>query len=79
MGDLVTELANFGDTGGIDFAERAEVRKAFGSYPPLHATRAESLGFVSDGDLASLISRADASAYARSGLAPDAKAMEKRA
>jgi nucleoside-diphosphate-sugar epimerase len=79
MGDLVTELANFGDTGGIDFAERPELRKSFGSHPALHAPRAERLGFVSDGDVASLISRAGAPAYARSGLAPDAKSMEKRA
>jgi nucleoside-diphosphate-sugar epimerase len=76
MGELVAELASRGDVGGIDFVEQPQVRKAFGSYPPLRARRAQDLGFSSDDDLAALIARA--------GGPPEAgrqcdKRMERRA
>jgi nucleoside-diphosphate-sugar epimerase len=58
MDDLLAELDRYGDARGIRFAEQPEVRKVFGSYPPLVAARATRLGFVSDGNIASLVANA---------------------
>lgn len=58
MRDLVEALSRFADVAGLSYAEDPVLRRAFGSYPPLDATAAESYGFRADRDLAALVDAA---------------------
>ena len=58
MSDLIAELGGHGDVRGIDHAEDADLRRMFGSYPPLATLRADALGFAHDGTLAQLVAAA---------------------
>lgn len=56
MAELVAELARNAGQACFTHDPDAAIERAFGSYPVLHATRAEALGFRSDGSIASLVS-----------------------
>jgi nucleoside-diphosphate-sugar epimerase len=58
MRDLVEALSRVADVAGISYAEDPVLRRAFGSYPPLDATAAESYGFRADRHLAALVEAA---------------------
>jgi nucleoside-diphosphate-sugar epimerase len=55
MANLVEALSRVADVSGISYTEDPRLRRAFGSYPPLDATAAESYGFRADRDLAALV------------------------
>lgn len=55
IGDLLAELAKAHDVSGIDHLEQPAIRRVFGSYPPLLASRGHGLGMRADSDLAGLV------------------------
>lgn len=60
FGDLVAAIrAHFPQSvSPVGFAPDAEIEAQFGRQPPLETTLADRLGFVHDGDLATLVARA---------------------
>lgn len=53
--NLVAGLGRVCDVSGITYREDLCRRRTFGSYPPLDRRRAEAMGFMSDGDVRSLV------------------------
>jgi hypothetical protein len=58
--DLVAEIARQTgrDVRSVSYKPEAELEAAFGSQSPLTTRAALALGFVNDGDLATLVGRA---------------------
>lgn len=57
IADLVAELGRAGSSAEFTYLPNAELQRMFAANPPLLAARAQQMGFESDGDLVSLVSR----------------------